>query len=153
MSTVKFQDLTVGQQFQSVGRTITEADITNFAGLSGDFNQLHTDEVWVRANTPFRGRIAHGLLIVAISSGLRAEIYDDISIQAYLSVERKMNQPVYAGDTVHAIHTIESLRESRSKPGNGIVVMSVSMLNQDGDVVQQGSDVFLVDGTATEKGA
>jgi len=64
--TIYLEDYAVGQVFTSVGRTVTEADIMAFAGVSGDFNQLHINEQWVTANTPFEGRIAHGLLVLAI---------------------------------------------------------------------------------------
>src|SRR5207249_4964556 len=84
--TLGFDQLEIGDTFLSGGRTMTEADIMGFAGLSGDFNPLHTDEEWVTANTPFTRRIAHGLLVLAISSGLRTPGLDGLNIVAYLNV-------------------------------------------------------------------
>jgi 3-hydroxybutyryl-CoA dehydratase len=144
--TIHFDDLSDGQEFRSSGRTLTEADIMAFAGLSGDFNPLHTDEQWVRANTDFDGRIAHGLLVLAISSGLRTPGIDDWDIRAYLSVERQMVGPAYPGDTLHQHSRISSLRPSRSRPGSGIVIVATSMVNQHDTVVQEGSDTYLVGG-------
>ena len=64
-----FDDVEVGQEFISNGRTVTEVDVVNFAGVSGDYNPIHTDHEFAKT-TPFRKPVAHGLLIWAISSGL-----------------------------------------------------------------------------------
>lgn len=143
-TSIGFGDLSIGQQFESVGRTITEADIMTFAGVSGDFNQLHTDERWARENTPFKGRIAHGLLVLSMSSGIRTPGYDDLNIQAYLSVQREMPKPTYPGDTISVLNTVCEMRPSKARPGNGIVHVAVEVRNQDGETVQQGKDIFLV---------
>lgn len=143
---VYFDDLTEGTAYVSARRTLTEADISSFAGLSGDFNPLHTDELWVRENTKFEGRIAHGLLVLAISSGLRTPGIDDWAIQAYLGVERRMVGPAYPGDTLHQRCTIASVRSSRSRPGSGIVVVEAQMFNQHDEIVQEGQDTYLVGG-------
>lgn len=139
-----FEDLEVDQEFVSAGRTITEADIGAFAGLSGDYNPLHTDEQWVRENTPFRGRIAHGVLILAISEGLRTPGLDELEVIAFLNVERSFAAPTYPGDTIHARWAVQELRESRSRPQAGVVTLAVEVTNQDGVVVQRGTDIDLV---------
>ena len=87
------EDLAPGAEFRSAGRTVTESDIMAFAGVSGDFNRLHTDEPWVRENTPFEGRIAHGLLVLAMSSGLATPGLDDVEIIAYLEETRRFTGP------------------------------------------------------------
>lgn len=133
-----------GTEWQSAGRTITEADIVNFAGVSGDFNALHTDEEWVKANTPFAGRIAHGLLTLAVTSGLRTPGLDDLEILAYLEVSRRMVGPVYPGDTIRATHRVAEVRPSRSRPGTGVVTVEVEVRNQGDEVVQRGTDTYLV---------
>lgn len=148
--TVYFSDITEGTSYTSIGRTVTEADIVGFAGLSGDYSQLHTDEVWVRENTEFKGRIAHGLPVLAISNGLRTPELDDWFIQAFLSVERRMTGATYPGDTIHHVSTVESLRASNSRPEAGIVTVQIEVANQHGDVVQEGHDVYLVGGKAEE---
>ncbi|TKG64935.1 MaoC family dehydratase [Prauserella endophytica] len=144
-----FGDLREGTRYVSAGRTITETDIQNFAGLSGDFNPLHTDEEWVRANTPYRGRIAHGLLVLAMSSGMRTPGYDDLDVRAYLSEARDMKAPAYPGDTITVVNTVSGLRPSTSKPGHGVVTFTVEVTNHRSEVVQRGTDVVLVGPGAT----
>lgn len=144
--TVYFDEIAVGETYVSSGRTVTEADITTFAGLSGDFNPLHTDEVWARANSPYDGRVAHGLLLLSISSGLRTSRLDDWHVQAYLQVDRKMKAPARPGNTVRATSTVASLRPSTSRPGSGIAVVEVTLENEHGETLQTGTDTFLVGG-------
>jgi acyl dehydratase len=114
-----------------------------FCGVSGDFNPLHTDEVFIREETPFRARIAHGLLVLAMSSGLRSDA-DDWHVIAYLEAQRRFLAPTYVGDTIQARWRVESVRRSRSRPDAGVVELSVEVVNQDGEVVQAGKDVLLV---------
>jgi 3-hydroxybutyryl-CoA dehydratase len=136
--------MNAGDVWESAGRTVTEADIMSFAGVSGDFNALHTDEEWVREHTPFSGRIAHGLLTLAITSGLRTPGLDDLEVLAYLEVARQMVGPVYPGDTIRATHTVSEVRPSASRPGTGVVKVGVEVRNQRGEVVQRGADTYLV---------
>ena len=138
-----WEELNPGDEAVSLNRTITEADVVNFCGVSGDFNALHTDEVFVREETPFRARIAHGLLILSISSGLRSEA-DDWVVLAYLEEQRRFVAPTYAGDTIRARCRVESTRRSRSRPEAGIVTLHIEVVNQAGVVVQEGSDVLMV---------
>jgi 3-hydroxybutyryl-CoA dehydratase len=141
---IYFEDLEPGQQMQSAGRTITDADILAFAGVSGDFNELHTNEEWVKANTPFTGRIAHGLLILSIASGLRNAVLDQLFVIAYVNVERKFTGPTYVGDTITARWTVGDMRESGSRPEAGIVRLDCEVTKSDGTVVQHGPDVCLI---------
>jgi 3-hydroxybutyryl-CoA dehydratase len=138
------EDLEDGRTFESAGRTVTEADIAAFAGVSGDFNLLHTNELWVRENTPYRGRIAHGLLVLSISSGLATPGIDELVVLAYAEVSRRMVAPTYPGDTIAVTYTVESTRRSRSRPETGIANLAVEVRNQDGEVVQTGTDVLMV---------
>jgi len=152
MRRVYLEDIVVGQEFTTARRTLTEADIMAFCGVSGDFNALHTDELFVREETPFRGRIAHGLLVLSISSGLRSED-DDWLVLAYLEEQRRFVAPTYAGDTIHARCRVQSSRRSRSRPDTGIVTLSVEVVNQDDEIVQAGIDVLMVGArTDGEKG-
>lgn len=150
MGRIYLDDIEVGQEWRSARRTVTEADVMAFCGVSGDFNPLHTDEIFVREETPFRGRIAHGLLVLAIASGLRSEA-DDWHLIAYLEAQRRFLAPTYPGDTIHARWRVESVRRSRSRPSTGVVTLSVEVVNQDGGVVQTGTDVVLV-GARTDGG-
>lgn len=145
MSAVRhLEDLAEGQRFESAGRTVTEADVVAFAGVSGDFNQLHTNDLWVREHTPFRGRIAHGMHVLAIASGLPAPGFDQLEILAWLEVQRKMKAPTYPGDTVRAIMTVASVRASASRPTAGVLLLDVEVRNQHDELLQEGRDTLLV---------
>ncbi len=141
--TTYLEDLTEGSEYLSAPRTISEQDITAFAGLSGDFSPLHTDDEWVRENTPFAGRIAHGALVFAVSQGLATPVVDDIAVIAFLGFERTLVGPVYPGDTITARWTVSQVRRSRSKPDRGIACLHVAVVNQDGAIVQKGADTYL----------
>lgn len=143
MTAIYFEDVNVGDRIVTARRTITEADIMAFAGVSGDFNPLHTDEVFVRENTEFDGRIAHGVLGIAVTTGLSSE-YDHWQVVAFLECNRKFTGPIYPQDTVHAEYEVTEARASRSKPGTNVVVLSVQLTKQTGEVVQTGTDVVLV---------
>lgn len=143
------EHLQAGQEVVTVRRTLTDADIMFFAGLSGDYNALHTDELFVTEHTPFRGRIAHGLLVLSISSGLRSDL-DAVQSLAYLEVQRRFVGAVYPGDTIHARWKVNEVRRSRSRPDAGVVTLAVEVVNQDGDVVQEGTDVWLVAARTSE---
>src|SRR5262249_2349876 len=94
-----FEDLEVGRDWESMGRTVTEADIVNFAGLSGDFNPIHVDHSFA-AETPFRKPIAHGMLVFSIASGLGVHS-PPVRTLAFLGVkEWHFRGPVFPGDTV-----------------------------------------------------
>jgi 3-hydroxybutyryl-CoA dehydratase len=141
--TIYFEDIEVGQEATTARRTITEADILWFCGLSGDFNPLHTDVEFIREHTPFRERIAHGHLVLSITGGLRGEL-DGWQIVAYLDCRRRFLEPVYANDTIHAVNRVTETRPSRSRPEMGVVTYEVETWNQDGVLVQHGTDVVLV---------
>jgi 3-hydroxybutyryl-CoA dehydratase len=141
--TTYLEDLREGSEYRSAARLISSADITAFAGLSGDFSPLHTDDEWVRENTPFPGRIAHGALIFSISQGLPTPVIDDIAVIAFLEFQRTLVAPVYPGDTISARWTVSQVRWSRSSPDRGIACLHVAVFNQDGAVVQRGADTYL----------
>ena len=141
---VYLDDLEPGMEFTSVGRTVTEADIMTFAGVSGDYNLLHVNEPWVLDNTPFRGRIAHGLLILAMSSGMRTPGLFGLEVIAYLEESRKMTAPTYPGDTIHVVIRVEETRRSTSRPGMGVLRTTVEVRNQDDVVVQHDTDMMMI---------
>jgi len=142
--TTYLDDISVGDEFLSDVRTVTRADIDQFAQLSGDFNPLHIDEQWVKTNTDFDTCIAHGLLMLSISSGLKCEGMDDWHIEAYLAVQRRMVAPTYPGDVVRARSVVTEVRPSKSRPESGVVIVEVSLLNQRGETLQSGTDTFMV---------
>lgn len=133
-----FEDFIEGQQFITPRRTITEADIVNFAGLSGDFNPIHVDAVHA-AGTMFEQRIAHGLLGLAITSGLTSQLgFLGDKVQAFMRLEWKFKAPTFIGDTLHAVLTVDSLRQMK-RLGGGIIKFDIDVLNQEGDTVQTGT--------------
>jgi len=149
--TTYLEDLREGGEYLSAARTISKEHITAFAALSGDFSPLHTDDEWVRQNTPFSGRIAHGALIFSMSQGLRTPAVDDIAVIAFLGFERTLAGPVYPGDTITARWTVSEVRRSRSSPDRGIARLQVAVVNQDGIVVQRGSDTYLAAARPTRR--
>lgn len=136
-----FEDFTVGQRFVTKARTITEADIVNFAGLSWDHNQLHTDSEYA-ASTLYGKRIAHGLLGVIAHAGLSYELTEE-SLLALLELTWQFKAPIYIGDTIHVEQTVKSLRESRSAD-RGILTFEKAVINQKDEVVQTGSTTILL---------
>jgi len=138
---VSVERITVGERYVSSRVTVTESHIVGFAGLTGDFNPLHMDEVAARENG-FGRRIAHGMLGHSLSTGLRSPI-DDWDIIAFMETRRRFTAPILAGDTVNYEAEVSEVRPSRSKPF-GVVRVSIRLKNQDGVVVQEGEDVFAV---------
>jgi acyl dehydratase len=142
-NSVFLEDLEVGQKLATAGRTITEADIVHFAGLSGDYNALHTNEVHAAAG-PFGRRIAHGLLGLAITSGLLARLgILDENVLAFRELTCKFRRPVFIGDTIHAQAAVTEVKVL-PRVGGGLVAFEVKLYNQDGKVVQAGTWKVLV---------
>ena len=136
-----FDDFHIGQQFRTKSRTITEADVVNFAGLSWDHNQLHTDAEYA-AGTQFGKRIAHGLLGVIAHAGLSYQLTED-SILALLELNWKFKGPIFLGDTVHVEQVVKEMRES-SDGDRGILKFDKKVINQRGEVVQTGTTTILL---------
>ena len=128
----------VGDASTSPGRTITETDVVLFSGLSGDYNELHTNTAFA-AGTPFGQRIAHGLLGLSIASGLvgRLGLIEGTAI-AFTGLEWRFKAPVFIGDTIRVRAEVEKTRAMRAV-GGGMVILQVSVLNQRDEVVQEGA--------------
>jgi acyl dehydratase len=139
-----WEEWEIGAEFESPARTVTEADIVAFAGLSGDYNPLHVNEEYCKT-TIFGTRIAHGPLVYAIAAGLlfQLHLYDDTLI-AFLGFENlKFTGPVKAGDTIHAKIKVLDKRET-SRPDRGVMRRELRVLNQRGEVVQEAIQAFLL---------
>lgn len=138
-----FEEFTEGQQVVTAGRTVTEGDIVRFAGLSGDFNQIHTDAAYA-AEAMFGERIAHGLLVLAIATGLAVQTgIIEGTVLAFRELDWKFSRPVMIGDTVRAeIEIVET--KALPRLGGGNVRMKVSVVNQRGEVVHRGHWDMLV---------
>jgi acyl dehydratase len=141
-----YEDLTVGMRFRSPGRTITDADLVNFAGLTGDFSEQHTSDVYAKSSQ-FGRRIAHGMLGLAYAHGLmwaRTGELREIAI-AFLGItDWKFVGPIYLGDTIFVNYALAELRDSKSRPTQAIASFDVEVVNQDETVVQRGRKVLLV---------
>lgn len=146
-----FDDVEVGQEWESLGRTITETDIVNFAGLSGDYNAIHVDHQYAQ-NTPFRRPIAHGLLGLAIASGL-GQHAPPMRTVAFLRIrEWIFREPIFIGDTIRVRCRVLE-KEARSRGRRGVITWQRQLINQDGKVVQEGITQTLVQGRPSEPSA
>jgi acyl dehydratase len=147
------EDVAVGQEWESTGRTITETDIVNFAGLSGDFNPIHVNHEFARS-TPFRRPIAHGLLVLSIGSGLGLYSPPMRTLALLELREWQFREPIFIGDTLH-VRTKVLNKEVRSRGRRGVVTWQRQAFNQEGRLVQEGITVTLVEGRGTrpEEGA
>jgi len=133
-----YEDFEVGVPHITAARTITEADVVTFAGLSGDFNPLHTDEE-LGKKTPFGGRIAHGVLTLAVATGLTNQlaIYEGTTI-ALTELTIRFTGAVKFGDTIHVVLTPREKTEHK-KPDRGFVVFDLDVRNQRDESVLSGS--------------
>lgn len=138
-----FDDFEVGQVIETPRRTITNTDIVNFACLSGDFNEVHTNWEYAKT-TPFEEPIAHAPLIYAIAAGLNyASGVNDGTLLAVIGIDEwRMLKPVKHGDTIHMRSTVLSKRET-SKPGRGIVTFKREFVNQRAEVLQSMKATFM----------
>ncbi len=129
-----FEEFEVGAKYVSQGRTVTEGDVVAFAGLSGDYNPLHTDAKFA-ATTPFGERIAHGMLTVAMSTGMSnwTGIFAGTTI-ALVEQNIKYTGAVKFGDTVHLEMEVTEKKET-SKSDRGIINIAAKMLNDSEQVV------------------
>lgn len=146
---MKYDEFEVGQEFTTASRTITEADVSTFAGLSGDYNPLHTDEEYGK-HTPFGGRVAHGLLAVAVSTGQANQlgIFEGTTI-ALLSMSFKYTGAVKFGDTIHTVLKVAEMRETK-KPNKGVVTFDVTTVNQNDESVVEGQWVVMLQRGSSE---
>lgn len=133
-----FEATQIGETTTTRGRTITEADVMNFAGVSGDFNHIHTDAE-AMAESGFGGRIAHGALIFSVTTGLiwlnRSE-EEKGDVVAFYGVDRlRFTAPTFFGDTIHVELEVVD-KEPRDHPeANGVIRYEVRVKNQRDEVV------------------
>ena len=138
-----FEEFEIGRILVTAARTITEADIITFAGLSGDFNQIHTDAEFAAKDT-FGQRVAHGLLVQSIATGLAVQSgIIEGTVLAFRELSAKFSLPIFIGDTVHVKIEIKD-KKAFPRLGGGNVVMKYSVINQHGKAVQRGNWVMLV---------
>lgn len=140
-----FEEFEVDVERLSPGRTVTEADIVNFAGLTGDFNDIHTNEEACR-KTEYGTRIAHGLFGLSVAQGLmwRTNYTQGTGVASLGWNKWSFKAPIKCGDTVRVRWNVTSKRESKSNPAMGIIVEWAELINQKGDVVQEGEHVTMI---------
>lgn len=139
-----FEDVEVGQEWVSPGRTVTQADIINFAGISGDFNAIHIDHEFAKT-TPFRQPIAHGMLVMAMASGLGLHHPPMRTLALMCLLECQFKAPVFIGDTIRA-RTKVLAKEQRGRGRRGVITWQRQIVNQQDKVVQEGKSQTLVEG-------
>lgn len=132
-----FDDFVLGERFETSGITIDQSDINLFAGLSGDFNPIHTDEAFAAA-TAFGGRISHGFLVIAKMSGKFNQLgFWDGSVIAMLETGWCFLKPVKPGDTVHGLVTVDELKRTKA-PDKGIIKVGIQVINQNDEKTADG---------------
>ncbi len=133
MNSLYFEEFEVGMEFETPGRTVTEADIVNFAAFTGDWNPLHTDAEYAKKSI-FSQRIAHGTLTFAIMTGLLTRLgFIEKTVIAFYGIDKlRFTNPVFIGDT---IKTIAKVAEKEDKGQFGIITIDAKVVKQTGDVV------------------
>ncbi|MBI3107742.1 MAG: MaoC family dehydratase N-terminal domain-containing protein [Candidatus Rokubacteria bacterium] len=144
---VYFDDLVEGEEFTSLARTITEADIVNLAGVMGWYDPLHTDAESTKGG-PFGGRVAQGLLGLVLSNGLSNGCIPShrglAAVVAFLGIEAwSFRGPIRMGDTIRIVTRVVEKRTTKS-PDRGLVVFEQAVVNQNGRTVQDGRKTYLI---------
>ena len=138
---IYFEDMEIGDKVVSVGRTITEADIVSFAGLTGDYNTLHTDAEFAKGSIAGQ-RLAHGMLPLTYSSGLFTRTSYNQAMMAQMAalteINWKFKKPVLIGDTIHVEQEVIEKADPRPESDMGKVTFLRTIFNQRGEIVQQG---------------
>ncbi|MCA9894419.1 MAG: MaoC family dehydratase N-terminal domain-containing protein [Anaerolineae bacterium] len=138
-----FEEFEVGAKMRTRGRTITEADLVQFAALTGDFNPMHTDAEYCK--TSFMGqRVAHGMLTLSYAVGQAYQLgILERTVLGFRGLEMKFSVPVYIGDTIHVEIEVADKKEAR-RLGGGTVDLTIRIVNQEGKVVQRGTLTLLM---------
>ena len=123
-----FEEFEIGMKIVTVSRTVTETDVVQFAGLSGDYTQIHTDAVYSQKG-PFGQRVAHGLLVLSIFSGLAVQTgFIEGTVIAFREIESwKFTKPVFIGDTVHGVMEIVEKKHFR-RLNAGAVILKIQLI-------------------------
>ena len=139
-----FDDFEDGMEFLTLGRTMTEADLVNFSGFTGDFNPLHTDAEYA-SKSVFGERIAHGMCGLSMATGLlvRLNLFEGTIVAFYGIDELRFLAPIKIGDTIHVAAKVIEKKESR-KEGQGMVTFLVDVVNQNGTSVMKGQVKVIV---------
>ena len=139
-----FEEFSLDQKLTTLSRTVTEGDIMNFAGLTGDYNQIHTDAQFA-AGTQFGQRIAHGLLGLSVAVGLlmRTGVLEGTVIAFREINEWKFIKPVFIGDTIHALMEVKELK-AMPRIGGGLAMVGIEVQNHKSEQLMKGTLTLLV---------
>ena len=138
-----FDDIEVGEEYESPGRTVTEADIVLFAGVSGDFNVVHTDAELMKTSS-FGERIAHGLLVLSMQAGLLSRAMRPYATIVSTGLRWKFKAPIKIGDTIRVRAKVIAKKDG-PEPDRGLVTLARTVLNQRDEVVQEGETDLIVE--------
>ena len=138
-----FEEIEIGETFSTPAVTVTDWHVMQFAGLSMDYFELHTSDEYAK-HTEFGRRVAHGLMGLAITDGLKNRSEFHIHAMASLHWSWDFTGPIFIGDTVTAKLCVAEKRESRSKRDRGIVTLDLELRNQRDEVVQKGQNRLMV---------
>ncbi len=138
-----FEEFEPGVTLRTRGRTITEADLVQFAALTGDFNPMHTDAEYCK--TSFMGqRVAHGMLTASYAVGQAYQLgILERTVLGFRGFEMKFSAPVYIGDTIHAELKVTETKAAK-RLGGGLVTLEMRVIKQDGKIAQKGSMTLLM---------
>jgi 3-hydroxybutyryl-CoA dehydratase len=139
-----FDDIETGETYETPGITITDWHIGQYSGLSMDYFELHTSDEFAK-QTQFGRRVAHGLLGLALTDGLKNRSEFQVRAVASLKWTWEFTGPIFVGDTLKAKLRVAEKRASRSKPDRGILTLDLELTNQRGEVVQKGQNLLLVE--------
>ncbi|MFG1230036.1 FAS1-like dehydratase domain-containing protein [Xanthobacter wiegelii] len=143
---LRWEDTPEGFRFRTIGRSITDADITSFVGVTGMLEVLFTNLEYLRSESLFAGRrLVPGALIYSLAEGLLMQTVVQGTGLAFLSMELKMEGPTFSGDTIHVDCEVLEARATQ-KPGRGIVKTLNKVINQKGEVVMTYTPIRLVKG-------
>jgi 3-hydroxybutyryl-CoA dehydratase len=137
-----YEDAPVGLTFETGGLLVTDAHIVQFAGLSGDFFDLHMDDGFARS-MGFEGRVAHGLLGLILVDGLKNRAASRFAAVASLSWQWNFRQPLYPGDRIHGRLTVKDKRPTK-RADRGILTLAIEVVNGKGEVLQEGANLLMV---------
>jgi acyl dehydratase len=146
-----FEDLPVGRQFQTVGRTVTETDIVGFINAIGMTEVLFTNLEFLKHESDIKGRVAPGSLVFCLAEGLLSQATMQKTGYAFLNMELDIKAPVFAGDTIHVECEVIEARRSKSRPNRGLVRTRNRIIKQDGTLVQEYTPLRMVKGRESAK--
>jgi acyl dehydratase len=143
----------VGETWESYGRTVTEADIVNFAGVSGDFHPAQMDGEFAKTRTPYGRRIAHGALIFSITMGIAWQVKMNTRNITYGIDRVRFPNPTFAGNTIRVVGRVTVIEPYPKRPKYGVIIMRYETYNEEGKCVFACDHKMLVDREKSGEGA